>query len=147
LATSRLGGAIDTLSPRDALATIASMGNPRGRNGGYLKSPLAGSMVGLRQLNHANLPKNDSVDPLGEDPDAQDALVTVLPTASIIAVTVAELSAFDPGGGGGGDGGGGDGGGGTGSGDGGGGTGSGGGPSGDGGGGGAGPGGVGDGAF
>jgi hypothetical protein len=76
---------------------VASMGNPYGRGGGFAKSPLAGSMLGRGQVNSINLVKNDIVDPLGQNPDAQETRVVVLPATSIIAVTVAELTFFDPG--------------------------------------------------
>ena len=94
---TRLGGDIDTLGMRDVLSSPASLGNPYKKGGGYAKSPLAGSQLGAGQLNHLNLPKNDVVDPLELEPDAQTNRPVVLPANSVIAVTVAELTLFDPG--------------------------------------------------
>lgn len=94
--TRKLGGSVATLAIRDSFSTTASLGNPRGAKGGYLKSPLMGSMVASQQLNNLNLPKNNMIDPLGLEPDAQDLLVVSLPTASIIALTVAEIVSTDP---------------------------------------------------
>jgi len=90
-----LGGQVDTLSPRDSLAPLGKLGNVYGPGGGFTKSPLAGVMLGGGQLNNVNLVKNDVVDPKGETPDAHDRLVVVLPTASVIAITVAELVQAD----------------------------------------------------
>lgn len=100
MSSRKLGGAVDLLAVRDTFAPVASLGNPRGKNGGFTKSPLAGALLGTRQLNNLNTPKNDTVDPLDRELDAQDLLVTALPPASIIAITVAELATHDPGGGG-----------------------------------------------